>query len=1031
MNIVQFEDSNSRSKKGKENAQDRPSNKRSKVWHEFDETEQPDGSKKAKCSHCGKKLGCHSKNGTSHLRRHLDTYCQRKRAKNAVSDCPEHENNELFFFEENENNELNEYLENHLGYDLHNDQELSRYRDLAYDQQKNRELFVKMVIDNKTMLKHVENPFLKEFALSLQPLYSPVDWRTVGKDCLTFYENEKAELKDKLSKLTSRVSFSLMGNKPYWWSFSYCVSVHFINNNFKLEKIVVGFIEDKLGSIDKNFLNEWTFGKGFLAFTCDEYESYDFSTGKFAIEKFRLYWDETLYGNKLIFVRCILHCLKMIAAIFSTDIFTITFCVEKTLKELMKNHEQMSFFNQIALEHNLTPKTEFNIFDDRGLGPNFNMFHDAYTYKKVLLALGNTSIQWDVVDEVVGLLNPINDIVVMLSSSECPTINLLVKLVLRVKDVMSKASPVLSSTKAAINKSVAKLEKYLASCNELIYFASLLDPQLKSRFLEHWNGKGMPDKNKILQRFQKLYVIYQNESTEVSNNPKFSEQRLELKKYLVSKLADETDENFDVLGWWKNNELEYPILSRMARDILAIPIICSLTSGTEPLEEILNEFSKSRISSEMSKVLVCCNNWLRSQREKENDLCATIKSGNADPKLHINYQGVRVAQGNNFTNAPEKCRELLVNMVISSRMSFNLLKSSSFIEWARNLQPMYDPNVVSIERDLLGFYQIDRGMLPSFSDKKLARISFSVRFRNKYPLFESDKYAHSYATAHYIDSDFNLLTTIIGIKEVISEDPDDDSVVDHRFDGLRVAEQLERFIQNRGLDKNVLAFTISKSGGEFFHEISFRSGKISLECSIIGLFYELSKNTLSFFYKEYYCIRKMIEFVGENTYVMQTFDQLALEYKIPPKSDFRFDDDNGWDSLFNVVHDALPYRDVFAALERKTNFPPWVETLSRERWDNLECHVKLWKPIYKAPIVLSSFKYPTSHLFLRIVFEIPDVISYSCTDLRMNSDHDVILDCLNNLVAFIDKFLKKCNKILLIASVLDPPIQICLLKTLL
>ncbi|XP_073014639.1 zinc finger BED domain-containing protein RICESLEEPER 2-like [Primulina eburnea] len=45
----------------------------------------------------------------------------------------------------------------------------------------------------------------------------------------------------------------------------------------------------------------------------------------------------------------------------------------------------------------------------------------------------------------------------------------------------------------------------------------------------------------------------------------------ELEKYLVEDVEEEK-KNFNILQWWKDNSLRFPILSRMARDILAVPI---------------------------------------------------------------------------------------------------------------------------------------------------------------------------------------------------------------------------------------------------------------------------------------------------------------------------------------------------------------------------------------------------------------------------------------------------------------------------
>ena len=50
-------------------------------------------------------------------------------------------------------------------------------------------------------------------------------------------------------------------------------------------------------------------------------------------------------------------------------------------------------------------------------------------------------------------------------------------------------------------------------------------------------------------------------------------KRSKLDNYLDDDVISSlNDINFDILTWWKNNAAIYPTLSRMARDILAIPI---------------------------------------------------------------------------------------------------------------------------------------------------------------------------------------------------------------------------------------------------------------------------------------------------------------------------------------------------------------------------------------------------------------------------------------------------------------------------
>jgi len=60
------------------------------------------------------------------------------------------------------------------------------------------------------------------------------------------------------------------------------------------------------------------------------------------------------------------------------------------------------------------------------------------------------------------------------------------------------------------------------------------------------------------------YDSFVNESSDLT-------YKYELDHYLEERVLSRTH-NFDILNWWKTNGVKYPILQRLARDILAIPI---------------------------------------------------------------------------------------------------------------------------------------------------------------------------------------------------------------------------------------------------------------------------------------------------------------------------------------------------------------------------------------------------------------------------------------------------------------------------
>ncbi|CAN1340484.1 Zinc finger BED domain-containing protein RICESLEEPER 2 [Linum perenne] len=71
-------------------------------------------------------------------------------------------------------------------------------------------------------------------------------------------------------------------------------------------------------------------------------------------------------------------------------------------------------------------------------------------------------------------------------------------------------------------------------------------------------------------------------------------------------------DKFDVLKWWSSYGIAYPILSEIAKDVLAIPISTVASESAFSLGgRIMNEFRTS-LTPSMLEALVCAADWLRS-----------------------------------------------------------------------------------------------------------------------------------------------------------------------------------------------------------------------------------------------------------------------------------------------------------------------------------------------------------------------------------------------------------------------------------
>ncbi|XP_077251846.1 zinc finger BED domain-containing protein RICESLEEPER 2-like [Tasmannia lanceolata] len=169
-----------------------------------------------------------------------------------------------------------------------------------------------------------------------------------------------------------------------------------------------------------------------------------------------------------------------------------------------------------------------------------------------------------------------------------------------------------------------KFNKYwgdIEKMNKLIYIAVVLDPQHKMEFVKfaligmYGEGKGNELRKKVFHAAIELFNEWNNKSTvnthqenqvnlgqstsrEHSQEPrehvrmmvkeKFKNHKIEsgggdnkseLERYLSEEIEEGPDE-FDILAWWKVNSCRFPILSEMARNVLAVPISTVASEST-------------------------------------------------------------------------------------------------------------------------------------------------------------------------------------------------------------------------------------------------------------------------------------------------------------------------------------------------------------------------------------------------------------------------------------------------------------------
>jgi hAT family C-terminal dimerisation region/Domain of unknown function (DUF4413) len=276
--------------------------------------------------------------------------------------------------------------------------------------------------------------------------------------------------------------------------------------------------------------------------------------------------------------------------------------------------------------------------------------HYQSTFHSYLMRYPNfewvpTKEEWVRAEKVSKLLEIFLDAANIFSGNLYPTTNLFIVEVFRVKKVISEAY---TSDDIFLNSMSLPMfenfEKYWGEIGVLMLIASVLDPHfkllsvdftLKRLYLAEKVGsriekmaqtlKSLHDKylkeyrtskvtistsyavvsnlnpavRKMVKKYDNFYAYFK--SMGVKNPPKY-----DLGVYLGELIyVVEDDSSFDVLKWWRQNCSKYPVLSKLARDVLCIPI----TTVTSELAfsaggRVLDDY-RSSLKKDVVEILIC------------------------------------------------------------------------------------------------------------------------------------------------------------------------------------------------------------------------------------------------------------------------------------------------------------------------------------------------------------------------------------------------------------------------------------------
>lgn len=247
----------------------------------------------------------------------------------------------------------------------------------------------------------------------------------------------------------------------------------------------------------------------------------------------------------------------------------------------------------------------------------------------------------------------------VLSGTSYPTANLCYRGFCEIKDLLEKwcGSEDCTIRDMAVAMSV-KFEKYWKKSSTALVVACFLDPRYKKRLIEFYMKRFYGDLYQVqLEEFlsviKKLYQFYASSTPSPSKNnsgaaglsttddilmeTQNAELEIflydsanhdlhdldELEKYMAEPLLKHSGP-FDILYWWRGRTREYPILTKVARDVRVVQVSTVASESAFSAGGRVIDPYRSSLSPDMVEALVCTKDWVAAERK--GNICAELLS---------------------------------------------------------------------------------------------------------------------------------------------------------------------------------------------------------------------------------------------------------------------------------------------------------------------------------------------------------------------------------------------------------------------
>ncbi|XP_047320451.1 zinc finger BED domain-containing protein RICESLEEPER 2-like [Impatiens glandulifera] len=607
---------------------------RSDVWMHYERFVNDDGNEMARCMHCKKVYNAQSRNGTTTLKQHLNS-------------CPENP--------------------------LKGKGTPPAWK---FDQDGARKSLARMIIIDELPFSFVDGEGFRQFMSYTCPKFLiPSRW-TVARDCYDLYIIEKLKLMTYFKNNDQRVSITT----DTWTSnqkVNYlCITGHFIDIDWMLKKRILCFCPisshsgESIGKTVEKCLIDWGIDRIFTV-TVDNASSND--TAVAYLKKTFTNWGTNILEGKLMHMRCIAHIVNLIVTDGLKEVDDSISRIRGAVRYVRQSPSRLAKFKQFAELEKVQSKRWLCLDVSTRWNSTYLMLDTAQKFERVFdrykredatlfFDLDNGAGMPNVDDWTYSrafcfMLKHFYELTLRVSGSAYVTCNSFLNEISTVHCILQDCE--MSDDchiRDMAKRMKMKYDKYwgdIEKMNKLIFISAIIDPRQKMDYvdfvLKEMYGEviGVRMSIQVKQAIYELYNGYKdalNSSNDTSERGQVSElvststpmkdtmtmrykrhkmetgseeTKSELDKFLNEDTEKDVD-GFHVLGWWKINYHRFPILSQMARDVLAVPIsTVASESAFSTGGRVLNVY-RSSLTPRIVQSLICAQDWLRASPSLED-----------------------------------------------------------------------------------------------------------------------------------------------------------------------------------------------------------------------------------------------------------------------------------------------------------------------------------------------------------------------------------------------------------------------------